>query len=156
MAGRIEARLAELGITLPTPAAPVANYVPFTVVGGGRIVVVSGQVPMRGGVVAHTGKLGGTVSVETGQEAAQLCLINVLAQLKAAVGDLDRVTRVARLGGFIACTPEFSQHAVVMNGASDLAVAVFGDAGRHARSTIGVPSLPMDAAVEVEGMFEVA
>jgi len=155
MAGRIEARLAELGITLPSPAAPVANYVPFTLVGDGRLVVVSGQVPMREGVVAYTGKLGATVSVEAGQQAAQLCLINVLAQLKAATGgDLDRVTRVARLGGFIACAPEFTQHALVMNGASDLAVAVFGEAGRHARSTIGVPSLPMDAAVEVEGMFE--
>lgn len=156
MAGRIAARLAELGIALPTPAAPVANYVPFTVTLEGRLVVVSGQVPMRNGVVAHTGKLGATVSLETGQQAAQLCLINVLAQLQAAVGDLDRVTRVARLGGFIACVPEFTQHAQVMNGASDLAVAVFGEAGRHARSTIGVPSLPMDAAVEVEGMFEIA
>ncbi|MBI0433144.1 RidA family protein [Roseomonas sp. KE0001] len=156
MAGRIAARLAELGIALPTPAAPVANYVPFTVTLEGRLVVVSGQVPTRNGVVAHTGKLGATVSLETGQEAAQLCLINVLAQLQAAVGDLDRVTRVARLGGFIACVPEFTQHAQVMNGASDLAVAVFGEAGRHARSTIGVPSLPMDAAVEVEGMFEIA
>ncbi|HWL83407.1 MAG TPA: RidA family protein [Roseomonas sp.] len=155
MASRIEARLAELGITLPTPAAPVANYVPFTTVADGKLVVVSGQVPMREGVVAYTGKLGNMVSVEAGQQAAQLCLINVLAQLKvAAGGDLDRVTRVARLGGFIACTPDFTQHALVMNGASDLAVAVFGEVGRHARSTIGVPSLPMDAAVEVEGMFE--
>lgn len=155
MAGRIEARLAELGITLPTPAAPVANYVPFTVVNGGKLVVISGQVPVRDGAVAFTGKLGNGVSNEAGKEAARLCLINVLAQLKAAVGDLDRVTRVARLGGFIACTPDFTQHAAVMNGASDLAVEVFGDAGRHARSTIGVPSLPMDAAVEVEGMFEI-
>ncbi|MCI0756395.1 RidA family protein [Teichococcus vastitatis] len=154
MAGRIEARLAELGIILPTPAAPVANYVPFVV--SGALVVVSGQVPMREGVVAYTGKLGGTVSQDIGQQAAQLCLVNVLAQLQAALGDLDRVKRVVRLGGFIACTPEFTAHAAVMNGASDLAVAVFGDAGRHARSTIGVPSLPMDAAVEVEGMFEFA
>lgn len=156
MAGRIEARLAELGITLPVPAAPVANYVPFTVLAGGTLVVVSGQVPMREGKVAFTGKLGEVIDIETGQQAAQLCLINVLAQLRAAVGDLDRVTRVARLGGFIAAGPDFTQHAQVMNGASDLAVAVFGEAGRHARSTIGVPSLPMDAAVEVEGMFEVA
>ncbi|KAA2211729.1 RidA family protein [Teichococcus oryzae] len=154
MAGRIEARLAELGITLPTPAAPVANYVPFVL--SGALVVVSGQVPMRDGKVAYSGKLGSTVSQEIGQQAAQLCLVNVLAQLKAALGDLDRVRRVVRLGGFIACTPEFTAHAAVMNGASDLAVAVFGDLGRHARSTIGVPSLPMDAAVEVEGMFEFA
>ena len=154
MAGRIEARLAELGIPLPTPAAPVANYVPFVL--SGALVVVSGQVPMRDGKVAYSGKLGSTVSQEIGQQAAQLCLVNVLAQLKAALGNLDRVKRVVRLGGFIACTPEFTAHAAVMNGASDLAVAVFGDLGRHARSTIGVPSLPMDAAVEVEGMFEFA
>lgn len=155
MAGRIAARLAELGITLPTPATPVANYLPFTVVNGGTLVVVSGQIPMRDGTLAYTGKVGDTLNVESAQQAAQLCLINVLAQLQAAIGDLDRVTRVARLGGFIAAGPDFTQHALVMNGASDLAVAVFGDAGRHARSTIGVPSLPMDAAVEVEGLFEV-
>ncbi|MFC3127053.1 RidA family protein [Pseudoroseomonas globiformis] len=154
MAGKIETRLAELGITLPQPAAPVANYVPFVTTGS--LVVVSGQVPVRDGKVAYSGKLGDTVNQETGQQAAQLCLVNVLAQLRAALGDLDRVTRVVRLGGFIACTPDFTAHAPVMNGASDLAVAVFGEAGRHARSTIGVPSLPMDAAVEVEGMFEFA
>ncbi|EFH11737.1 RidA family protein [Pseudoroseomonas cervicalis] len=156
MAGRIAARLAELGITLPTPAAPVANYVPFTVVSDGRLVVVSGQVPVRDGAVAYKGKVGADLDIDTAKEAARLCLINVLAQLQAAIGDLDRVTRVARLGGFIAAGPDFTQHALVMNGASDLAVEVFGDAGRHARSTIGVPSLPMDAAVEVEGMFEIA
>ncbi|WBV42847.1 RidA family protein [Pseudoroseomonas cervicalis] len=156
MAGRIAARLAELGITLPTPAAPVANYVPFTVVSDGRLVVVSGQVPVRDGAVAYKGKVGADLDIDTAKDAARLCLINVLAQLQAAVGDLDRVTRVARLGGFIAAGPDFTQHALVMNGASDLAVEVFGDVGRHARSTIGVPSLPMDAAVEVEGMFEIA
>lgn len=152
--GRIEARLRELGIALPEPAAPLANYVPFTVEGG--LVVVSGQIPMREGRIAHIGKLGAEVSVEDGQAAARLCLINVLAQLRAACGgDLDRVRRVLRLGGFIAAPPEFSDHARVMNGASDLAVEVFGEAGRHARSTIGVPSLPGNAAVEVEGLFAV-
>lgn len=155
MAGRIAARLAELGITLPTPAAPVANYVPFTLVAEGRLVVISGQVPMRDGAVAYKGKVGADLDIDTAKDAARLCLINVLAQLQAAVGDLDRVTRVARLGGFIAAGPDFTQHALVMNGASDLAVEVFGEVGRHARSTIGVPSLPMDAAVEVEGMFEI-
>ena len=155
MAGRIAARLAELGITLPTPAAPVANYVPFTLVAEGRLVVISGQVPMRDGAVADKGKVGADLDIDTAKDAARLCLINVLAQLQAAVGDLDRVTRVARLGGFIAAGPDFTQHALVMNGASDLAVEVFGEVGRHARSTIGVPSLPMDAAVEVEGMFEI-
>jgi enamine deaminase RidA (YjgF/YER057c/UK114 family) len=153
MAG-IVARLAELGITLPTPMAPMANYVPF--VRTGDLVVISGQVPAADGRIAVTGKLGEAVSVEQGQQAARLCLINVLAQLRVACeGDLDRVVQVVRLGGFIAALPSFTQHAVVMNGASDLAVSVFGESGRHARSTIGVPSLPGDAAVEVEGLFAI-
>ena len=148
-------RLAELGITIPTPATPVANYVGF--VRSGDLVITSGQIPVRDGKLVFAGKLGDVVSVQVGVEAAQLCFINVLAQLSVACeGDLSRVQQVVRLGGFIACTPEFTQHAAVMNGASDLAVAVFGDAGRHARSTIGVPSLPLDAAVEVEGIFRIA
>jgi enamine deaminase RidA (YjgF/YER057c/UK114 family) len=154
MAGRIDIKLAELGITLPQPMPPIANYVPY--VRTGNLVVVSGQVPAVDGKVAITGKLGYAVSADRGKEAARLCFINVLVHLRAACGgDLDRVRRVVRLGGFIACAPEFTNQAQVMNGASDLAVAVFGDAGRHARTTIGVPSLPADAAVEVEGMFEV-
>ena len=154
MAGQIEARLAELGITLPRPMAPIANYVPYVVTG--NLVVVSGQVPAVDGKIAITGKVGWGVSVEQGKEAARLCFINVLGHLKAACGgDLDRVRRVVRLGGFIAASSDFTQQALVMNGASDLAVAVFGEAGRHARTTIGVPSLPADAAVEVEGMFEI-
>jgi enamine deaminase RidA (YjgF/YER057c/UK114 family) len=152
--GKIEARLADLGITLPTPAAPIANYIGFNVTG--TLVVISGQIPLREGRIVYTGKVGGGVSIETAQAAARLCFVNLVAQLKSAVGDLDRVTRVVRLGGFIAAGPEFTQHAQVMNGASDLAVEVFGEAGRHARTTIGVPSLPGDAAVEVEGMFEFA
>lgn len=145
-------RLAELGITLPAAMPPVATYVPVTIAGG--LVTVSGQLPAVDGKVAVTGKLGDGVTVEEGQHAARLCLINLLAQLHAALpGGLDSVRQIVRLGGFIAATPEFSQHARVMNGASDLAVAVFGEAGRHARSTIGVASLPLDAAVEVEGMF---
>ena len=151
---RVEAKLAELGITLPQPMAPMANYVPF--VRTGELVVVSGQVPARDGKIAFTGKVGEAVTVETGQEAARLCFVNVLVHLKAACdGDLDRVVRVVRLGGFVASPPGFTQHALVMNGASDLAVAVFGDAGRHARSTIGVAALPGNAAVEVEGMFAI-
>ena len=154
MSGRIELKLAELGITLPSPMAPIANYVPYVVTG--TLVVVSGQVPAVDGRIAITGKVGAGVSLDRGKEAARLCFINVVAQLKAACdGDLDRVRRVVRLGGFIASSPEFTQQALVMNGASDLAVAVFGEAGRHARSTIGVPVLPADAAVEVEGMFEI-
>jgi len=155
MAGRIEQRLKDLGITLPAPAAPIANYVPFAVTG--KLVVISGQIPLAEGKVAFAGKVGVEVTPEQGREAARLCFINLLAQLKAAAGgDLDRVKRVVRLGGFIAAPAAFTSHAAVMNGASDLAVEVFGDAGRHARTTIGVPSLPADAAVEVEGMFELA
>ena len=154
MSGRIEAKLAELGITLPRPMPPIANYVPSATTG--NIVVVSGQVPAVDGRIAVTGKVGNGLSIDQGREAARLCFINVLVHLKAACGgDLDRVKRVVRLGGFVASPPEFTQHAQVMNGASDLAVAVFGDAGRHARTTIGVPALPADAAVEVEGMFEI-
>jgi enamine deaminase RidA (YjgF/YER057c/UK114 family) len=153
--GRIESRLAELGITLPSPTAPVANYAPYVITGD--LVVISGQIPVRDGKLAYSGKLGDNVPNDVGVQAAQLCFINLLAQLRAACGgDLDRVQQVVRLGGFIAATAEFVQHASVMNGASDLAVAVFGDAGRHARSTIGVPSLPLDASVEVEGMFRIA
>jgi enamine deaminase RidA (YjgF/YER057c/UK114 family) len=155
MAGLIEAKLAELSITLPQPMPPIATYVPYVITG--NLVVISGQLPAVDGKVSITGKLGGTVSIEQGQQAAQRCFINVLAQLKAAAGgDLDRVRRVVRLGGFIASMPAFTDQAQVMNGASDLAVAVFGDAGRHARTTIGVAVLPLDAAVEVEGMFELA
>ena len=153
--GRIETRLAELGILLPVPVAPVANYVPFVI--SGDLVVISGQIPVRDGKVAYTDKLGDVVSVDIGTQAAQLCFINLLAQLHVACnGDLNRVQQVVRLGGFIACVPEFTSHALVMNGASDMSVAVFDDAGRHARSTIGVPCLPLDAAVEVEGMFRIA
>jgi enamine deaminase RidA (YjgF/YER057c/UK114 family) len=163
--GRIEARLKELGIALPEAAAPLANYVPYSVVDyavetGRRhaLVVISGQIPLRDGKLAWTGKLGagGGVSLEDGRAAARLCALNLLAQLKAAcLGDLDRVKRVVRLGGFIAAPPEFTGHAQVMNGASDVMVQVFGEAGRHARTTVGVPSLPADAPVEVEGMFEI-
>lgn len=155
MAGTIDARLAELGITLPNPAPPMANYIPFNTTG--NLVIVSGQVPLDDGRIAIMGKVGATVSVDEGRRAARLCFINVVAQLRAACGgDLDRVVKVVRLGGFIASPAEFTQHAAVMNGASDLAVEIFGDAGRHARTTIGVPALPGDAAAEVEGMFEIS
>jgi enamine deaminase RidA (YjgF/YER057c/UK114 family) len=155
MAGRIEARLGELGITLPAAGKPLANYVPYTI--AGSLLVISGQVPLKDGAIAVTGKLGDTVSLEEGQESCRLCFLNVLAQAReAAGGDLDRVKRVLRLGGFIACIPGFTQLALVMNGASDLCVAVFGEAGRHARTTIGVPVLPGNAATEVEAMLELA
>jgi enamine deaminase RidA (YjgF/YER057c/UK114 family) len=155
--GRIDDNLSRIGLVLPSPAAPVANYVPF--VRTGNLVVISGQLclGLDGKLAdAHKGKLGAGVSPETGREAARLCAVNLIAQVKAAAGDLDRVTRCVRLGGFINATPDFAALASVMNGASDLMVEVFGDAGRHARSTVGVAELPLDACVEVEAMFEVA
>ena len=155
MAGKIDAKLASLGIALPKPAAPIANYVPF--VRSGKLLVVSGQVCFGGdGRLVAKGQLGGGVSLEDGQKAARACAINLLAQVKGALGDLDQVIRVVRLGGFINSAPGFTDGPKVMNGASDLMVEVFGEAGRHARTTVGVSALPADAAVEVEGMFEVS
>jgi enamine deaminase RidA (YjgF/YER057c/UK114 family) len=152
MAGTVEQKLASLGITLPTPAAPIANYVPSVM--AGPMLVVSGQLCFGAdGKLVAKGQLGGAVSVEDGQKAARACAINLLAQVKAAVGDLDKVARVVRLGGFINSAPGFGDGPKVMNGASDLMVEVFGDAGCHARTTVGVSALPAEAAVEVEGMF---
>jgi enamine deaminase RidA (YjgF/YER057c/UK114 family) len=152
----VERKLGELGINLPTPAAPVANYVPF--VRTGNLVFISGQICLgadgRLGA-AHKGRLGAEVSLETGQEAARLCAINVLAQLRSAIDGWDAVVRCVRLGGFINAVPSFAALATVMNGASDLIVGVLGERGRHARSTIGVAELPLDAAVEVEALFEI-
>jgi enamine deaminase RidA (YjgF/YER057c/UK114 family) len=154
MAGTVEKRLSDLGIVLPTPTAPIANYVAF--VRTGNFMVVSGQLCLDGdGKLVAKGKLGAEVSIEEGQRAARACAINLLAQIKAGLGDLDKVVRVMRLGGFINSTPGFVELPKVMNGASDLMVAVFVDRGRHARTTVGVATLPLDAAVEVEGMFEV-
>ncbi|MCJ2144083.1 RidA family protein [Methylobacterium sp. E-066] len=153
----IKERLETLGLALPKAAAPVANYVPF--VRTGNLVVISGQVCFGAdGTIApeHKGKVGGSVSPEAGKAAARLCALNVLAQLEAAVGDLDRaLEQCVRLGGFINAAPGFSAVAGVMNGASDLMVELLGDSGRHARSTVGVAELPLDAAVEVEAIFEV-
>lgn len=155
MAGVVEKRLADLGIVLPTPVAPVANYVPF--VRTGNFMVVSGQLCLDAeGKLVAKGQLGAGVSIEDGQKAARMCAVNILAQLKNALGDLDKIARVVRLGGFINSATGFADGPKVMNGASDLVVAAFGDKGRHARSTVGVAALPMDAAVEVEGAFEVA
>ena len=155
MSGTIEKKLTELGIALPKLVAPVANYVGS--VKSGNLLYVSGQLCFGAdGKLVATGKLGGGVSVEDGQRAARACAINLLTQIKAAVGDLDKVTRVVRLGGFISSAPTFLDGPKVMNGASDLIVEAFGDKGRHARTTVGVAVLPLDAAVEVEGLFEVA
>jgi enamine deaminase RidA (YjgF/YER057c/UK114 family) len=157
MSDRIEARLKELGIELPAPATPVANYVPSSVSGGGDIVFISGQISTWNGQLRHIGKLGaGGMSIDEGRAAARLCALNILAHLRNACGgDLDRVRRCLRLGGFVNCTPEFTDMPQVVNGASDLMVEVFGDSGRHARAAVGVNSLPGGVAVEVEATFEI-
>ncbi|MBV9825098.1 MAG: RidA family protein [Alphaproteobacteria bacterium] len=155
MSGRIEARLTELGIELPQPGAPIANYVPFTI--AGTLVFISGQISQWNGELRHVGKLGGGISMEDGQHAARLCGLNILAHLKVACGgDLDRVTRCVRLGGFVNCTPNFTAMPQIINGASDLMVDVLGDAGKHARAAVGVSSLPGGVAAEVEATFEIA
>jgi enamine deaminase RidA (YjgF/YER057c/UK114 family) len=155
MAGTIEKKLGELGVVLKEPAAPSANYVPF--VRTGNLLVVSGQLCFDdSGKLAAKGQLGGGVSIEDGQKAARACAVNVLAQVKAALGDLDKVVRVVRLGGFVNSALGFLEGPKVMNGASDLMVAAFGEKGKHARTTIGVSAVPQDAAMEVEAMFEVS
>jgi enamine deaminase RidA (YjgF/YER057c/UK114 family) len=155
MAGAVENKLKGLGIALKEAPAPVANYVPFVLTG--NLLMVSGQLCFDGdGKIVAKGQLGGGVSIEDGQKAARACAVNLLAQVKAALGDLDRVSRVVRLGGFINSAPGFADGPKVMNGASDLMVEAFGDKGKHARSTVGVAALPADAAVEVEGLFEVS
>ncbi len=154
MAGQIDKRLAELGITLPTPAAPAANYVPA--VATGNQLFISGQLPMLDGKMQLTGTLGNGPSVEDAVAAARLCAINVLAQVKAATGDLDRVVRLVKVVGFVASAPTFGDQPKVVNGASDLFVDVLGERGKHARSAIGVAALPFGASVEVEAVFEIA
>lgn len=155
MAGTVEKRLADLGIVLHEPAAPIANYVGF--VRTGNLLIVSGQLCLDAeGKLVAKGKLGTDVTVEDGQKAARICAVNLLAQVKMALGDLDKIARVVRLGGFINSHPDFLDGPKVMNGASDLMGTAFGEKGKHARTTVGVAVLPLDAAVEVEGMFEVA
>ena len=148
----IEAKLAELGLTLPEPAAPVAAYVPVVIANG--LAHVSGQVSMQDGVLIR-GRLGEDVSLTLGIEAARACGLMILAQLKAALGDLGRVERVVKLGAFVNSTADFTDHPKVANGASELMVAVFGEAGRHARAAVGVPSLPLGVAVEIDAVVAV-
>ena len=152
---KIEARLKELAIVLPTPPAPVASYVPYVVTG--NLVFISGQVTATPEGLQFVGKVGADISLEDGKEAAKLCAVNLLAQLKAACGgDLERVRRCVKLGVFVNATPDFTQHPEVGNGASDLIVAVLGDAGKHARAATGAGSLPRGVAVEVDAVFEIA
>lgn len=152
--GLIDKRLADLGITLPTPAKPIANYVPW--VKTGNLVYISGQGAMKDGKLQYTGRVGDTVSTEDAVASARLTAINIIAHLRdACCGDLDRVKRVVKLLGLVNCTPAFGDHPKVINGASDLMVEVFGDKGRHARSAVGAPSLPFGLSVEIEAIVEI-
>ncbi len=145
-------KLASLQIILPVPPQAVANYVPYVI--AGNLVIISGQLPLKEGAVAFKGKVGQDLSLEEGQAAARLCAINILTQLKEACGgDLARVKRCVRLGGFVNCGTDFTDHPKVINGASDLMADVFGDIGRHARAAVGVNALPLGSAVEVEATF---
>jgi enamine deaminase RidA (YjgF/YER057c/UK114 family) len=155
MAGEIDARLEELGIELPQAAAAVANYVPYVITG--NLVFVSGQVTIENGEFKYLGKVGDEISVEDGQAAARLCALNIIAQLKDACGgDLDRVRRIVKLGGFVNSTPDFKDQPKVINGASDLMVEVFGDKGKHARAAVSAGSLPVGVAVEIDAVAEIA
>lgn len=153
MNGKIKARLKELDVALPEIKPPVANYVPT--VRSGNLLYVSGQLPMKNGEMVK-GHLGKDVSIEKGHEAAKLCALNIVAQANAALnGDLDRILACVKVTGFVASTPDFTDHPKVINGASDFIVSVFGDSGKHARAAVGVAALPLGAAVEVEAIFEV-
>jgi enamine deaminase RidA (YjgF/YER057c/UK114 family) len=155
MTGKIESRLKDLGITLPTPPAPVASYVPYVI--SGNLVFVSGQVTAAPDGLKYVGTVGKEISVEDGKAAARLCAVNLIAQVKAAAGgDLDRVKRCVKVTVFVNAIPGFAQHPEVANGASDLFVEVFGDAGKHARAAVGAGSLPRNVATEVEAVFELA
>ncbi len=152
--GKFETKLAEMGVTLPDAPAPAANYVPYVQVGD--IVYVSGQISQDASGLL-TGKLGDDVDLEAGAAAARACAISLLAQVKAACGgDLDRLVRVVKLGGFVNSTPDFTQQPQVINGASDFMAEALGDAGKHARAAVSAASLPLGVAVEIEGIFQIA
>ena len=154
MTGRIDARLAELGIDLPDAPAPAANYVPYVVTG--NLIFVAGQLPVWNGDLKYVGKVGADLSTEDGIAAARLCVLNIIAQAGAALdSDLDRIVRFVKIGGFVNSTNDFSDHPKVVNGASNLLVEVFGEGGRHARFAVGAGSLPLDAGVEVDAIIEV-
>jgi enamine deaminase RidA (YjgF/YER057c/UK114 family) len=154
MAGEIEARLKALNIVLPELASPLANYVPFLHVG--NLLYISGQLPLLDGKITVAGTLGAGVELAQGEEAARLCALNILAQAKVALRDLDRIVQLMRLNGFVNSAPEFTDHPKVINGASNLMVEVLGDKGRHTRVAVGCSSLPLGAAVEVDAVFAIA
>lgn len=150
----IEDNLARLGITLPAAAAPAANYVPFA--RSGNLLFTAGQLPFRDGKLSATGLLGRDLTTAEGREAAKWCAVNILAQARAALGELTAIARVVKISVFVASTADFTEQHLVANGASDLLVEVLGEAGRHARSAVGMASLPLNAAVEIEAIIEVA
>lgn len=152
MTDTIEQRLAALGVTLPEAAAPAANYVPW--VRSGNLVLTAGQLPLSGGKLVATGLVGRDLDVAAAQEAAKWCAVNILAQARSALGSLDNIGRLLKLTCFVASAPGFTEQHLVANGASDFMVAVLGDAGKHARSAVGVPSLPLNAPVEIEAIIE--
>ncbi len=153
MAGEIEARLKALDLVLPEAKAGLGTYVPFVHLGGQ--LFISGQLPMREGKVAFAGKLGSGLDIEAGQKAARLCALNILAQAKSALRDLDRIVQLLRLNGFVNAAPDFTDHPKVLNGASDLLVEILGNKGRHTRIALGCASLPLNAAVEIDAIFAI-
>ena len=155
MTGAIDTRLGDLGITLPAAPSPVANYVPY--VRTGNLVFLAGQIPIADGEVVHRGACGGALTAEEGAAAARLCALNIIAHVRAACeGDLDRVVRCVKLSGYVNATPDFVDHPRVVNGASELIVEVFGEAGRHARIALGATNLPLGVAVEIDAVFEIS
>lgn len=154
MGETIEKRLSDLGVTLPAAAAPAANYVPF--VRSGNLLFTAGQLPLKDGKLQAAGLLGRDLDTAAGAQAARLCAINVLAQVKAALGDLEKIGRVVKITAFVASTPDYTEQHLVANGASDFLAAALGERGRHARSAVGMASLPLNAAVEVEAIVEIA
>ena len=154
MGETIEKRLADLGVTLPAAAAPAANYVPF--VRSGNLLFTAGQLPLKDGKLQAAGLLGRDLDTAAGREAAKLCAINILAQAKAALGDLEKIARVVKITAFVASTTDFTEQHLVANGASDFLAAALGERGKHARSAVGMASLPLNAAVEVEAIIEIA
>ena len=154
MPSLIDTRLESLGIIVPAAAAPAGNYVPAVL--SGRLLFVSGQLPLLEGKPAHLGALGRDVDLDTGIAAARLCGLNIVAQARAALGDLDRVARVVKLNGYVSTSPDFTDQPKVLNGASDLMVEIFGDKGVHARAAVGVAALPLGVPVEVEAILEIS
>ncbi len=150
----IEDQLKQLNITLPTPPKPAGSYIPVVI--SGNLAFVSGQIPMQDGKVLYTGKVPSEKSIEEAQNAAKLCAINLLAQLKANLGSLDRITKIVRVSGFVNCTPEFSEQPKIINAASDLFFEIFGEKGKHSRIAVGVSSLPLNSTVEIDMIVEFA